>query len=222
MILRITSLLFACFLFLAVTPARASVNDTALRAKLTALSAEMADQGNEHFIIVAAVLDGLLNLGDGYAVTFTPSSATINGKQLTGSMKKKYVQLMLDFYRSLAEPQHKDDPYDSYSASGSVDLEDILNPDSRFRKQSEITERQEREKRDAVTYDDIIAEMAKDGLADTTQSIDLYYDAGKITVNDKQLDTAALKKYQPLFLSKLLVQSGDSSGYVRLQRSARK
>jgi|GEM_PF-5768960 len=62
--------------------------------KLTAISKEMYEQGNEKYVYVDAYKDGLLKDGEDFILDFDDNNMVLNGKEMPEAYKEKHKQFL--------------------------------------------------------------------------------------------------------------------------------
>lgn len=182
--------------------AKAGAQDATQKEKLTEITNELYAQKNDNFILVKAYNDGLIKEATRYDFRWEYDKVTLNEQILPEPKNSEYTELFRSY---LLKKQGNDSSWLSLRGDG-VKLTDIYNRESwiwRDRKPAENNTTQApvpptpkaHEKR--VT-DKLLAEIAKDKLADTTQHVKLEYNNKGITINDKPLAGKQLAKYKKM------------------------
>ena len=158
---------------------------------LNRISRQMYAEQNEHFILVEAVKDGLIEPGESFLFEYASSGISINGRKLPAADNSRYLKLMQEFYTNGVTVKGPD----SWRMEGdSLSLEkDLLNPTSSFRTRGPWVHTARK-----PTKLLIIEELARDGIADTAACVRLIYTQKALTVNGLLLPAALQEKYRTL------------------------
>lgn len=123
--LKAKSLLLA----LAILPAMAYAQSDDLKDKLPAISADMYKAGNENYILVDALHDGLIKMNKHYDFRYESKHITFNGKEVPAELRKSY-EIKLE---RLLATNGKGENIMMYYRGGGIKEKDLINEDSRFR-----------------------------------------------------------------------------------------
>lgn len=201
-ITRVTAIA-VCMLTWTNVPVQASGNDSTLSMRLKAASAQMADQGNDHFIIAEAVSDGLLKDKSTYNFHYYPGHVHINGIPLPAQLNDKYASLMKNYFTSLQKPGENRKISTSISMTGIVNVKEMLDAGSALRKTiSRLQESTPVAVREQRTYDYswIITEMIREGLIADSTKYTASFNADGVSVNGKRLPMETERKYFAMFV----------------------
>jgi len=155
-------------------------------ATLTATSNTLYNAGNANYVLVDAVKDGILHEGEGYNFSYNEGMMLFNHRPLHEPLKTRYEMKFKDFLTA----NKYGDKYQTNRVSGSLRVSSLLKEDT---KRHEVTTKSN----DYLQH--IVAELAKDGLADTAKALRLVWNNRGVYVNKKQLVGDAAKKYNALF-----------------------
>ena len=116
------------FPLLLSSPAIAQTRETNLQD----ISRQMFREGNERFILVEALKDGLIPEGGKYQLQYTNEVVKINGKAVPAKYQKHYNSLLKKF--SMMESQRRGSDYKVTAMHGNaLKMRDVVNPTSDFR-----------------------------------------------------------------------------------------
>jgi hypothetical protein len=198
------------------------------KAALKVASKDMYDAGNEKYIIVDAIRDGLITPGIGYGILYmggeflritTKDSLVAQrmldspghfGLKLPPVLKGQYLAKLKRF---LIEQQEEPDvPFHINSQKG-TELQTILDPASSFR-QTNIGDRFQAGLQ-TMGKRKLMVEFVKDGLVKPEGEFDLVYSDEGITVNNNKLNDKQQEKYTSLFKEYLGIdlEKGKISGH---------
>lgn len=200
---RIACGFLAAVLFL---PVLAQAQYTPLSDKLATISDELFRNGNENYILVDAVKDGILVPGKQYNISILPGSITFNEKPLEQSANKVYEEKMKKFFEA-----NNGGNTAVISLRGSkITMDEILDEHSTFRSrkvtfkprnatQDLIEANVLNGKRQTEYTDRIIKEMVKDKLVKDKDKLKIKWNMTGVYVNDKKLKGWLADKYNTMF-----------------------
>lgn len=199
---RIACSLMAAVLFL---PVLAYAQYTSLSDKLTAISDELFQNGNENYILVDAVKDGIIIPGHHYNFSYLGESITFDDKPLPQSLSKTYSEKLERFFKT-----NNGGNMALISLRGTkMKMDDILDEQSTFRKKKDTfhaggistheIDQQAIGRKQTEYTDRIIKEMVKDKLVKDTDKLKIKWDMTGVYVNDKKLKGLIADKYNTMF-----------------------
>lgn len=162
-----------------------------VKNKLKEVSSIMYRQRNENFVIVDAIIDGLVQLDSAYSCFYDKGDISINDKKLTGALKKKYT----DKTRMMYDPNPNKSHSFSMSCSSGVGLNEIFNAASSFRKPLPIFSF---EKDDFQPYRPVVIELVKDRLVDTATKYTIRYNINGLFIDDIEVPKNKAERYKRL------------------------
>jgi arsenate reductase-like glutaredoxin family protein len=117
-------------LAIVLLPTIVTAQYTSLSDKLTEISNKMYQEGNEYFILVDAIKDGIINANEHYNFSYAKGDITFNQQQVDRSLRRAYEKKMTQFLEA------------NGSGSGTmlslrgdgIKMDDILNAKSSMRK----------------------------------------------------------------------------------------
>ncbi len=157
--------------------------------KLAALSERLYDEKNVNFILVDALNDKLILVGQSFHFIYTAGDITIDGHALSADITKKYVDKLKAFYHD-----HGGEASFWSVNSGGMTYETLFNPNNSFHRTDRSRTETEPVSR-KVQQDLLMGELAKDQIADTAKGFSLMYNVHGIFVNNKKLVGRMEKKY---------------------------
>jgi hypothetical protein len=199
---KVFSLLMAVLLL----PVMALAQYTSLADKLTAISDEMYANGNDNFIIVDAVRDGIILPESTYSFMYLEGGFTFNHMALSKKFTAIYENKMKKFFD---EFNNGHDFFISITGS-KASMKDILNDESTFRKGNRINKELQKAKPTANTNtytintrtastDGIIKAMIEDRLITNKHNYTVKWNMAGIYVNGKKLKGDVAEKYNTMF-----------------------
>lgn len=155
---------------------------------------DMYENGNDRFIVVQMVKDGIISNGETYHLTFNDGKFEAKGEQLTTEQKTKYAQMLRTFKR-----HHKDTVSVFSSTRSHLDYAMIVDTNERFRNNRfNITPVFSSM---VLFTDSFINMMHEDGLLDTGYQYKINYSNDGLVVNNKPVTGKVADKYINIFLS---------------------
>lgn len=169
-------------------------------------SAEMFDEANPKYIIVDLIADGYLSLADSFDYNINiklsdpPFKDAKFALNLPVDVQKAYVVKFEKFLTTTGMTKERyEDRTGSFSFHNTITIEDILNPNSYFRKESRL----ELKTLGFYYYKDegylhIYQELAKDGLAPLDKALNLEFSNKGFFVHGKRLTSTQRQKYSDI------------------------
>ncbi|MBS1773140.1 MAG: hypothetical protein JST82_09770 [Bacteroidetes bacterium] len=204
---RIKNLLLAVMML----PLAAQAQYTSLDNQLSAISDEMFANGNENFIIVDAIKDGVIEPEKTYSFMYTNGSFTFNQQALSKKLATGYEKKMKKYFDQF------NNGHDFFiSITGSkASMKDIFNEESTFRKTNRVNKELQQPKEiktaasNIVTHtidntkttstDGIVKAMIQDGLITNKNNYTVKWNLNGIFVNGKKLKGDMAEKYETMF-----------------------
>lgn len=168
-----------------------SLSQENLAKQLEEISRDMFNSGNDRYIVVDAIKDGLLQEGERYDFVFDKGILSLNGKKLSDEYNTFYTNKLKSFYKTTGQNV---DSWSSTRGDG-PSFKDIFDPKSNLRKRTIMPRHAETGKAHAI----VITELVKDGIIDTKSKLHLKYNDKGVFVNEKALSGKQLEKYTRLY-----------------------
>jgi hypothetical protein len=191
-------------------PVVAMAQYTSLDTKLATISDEMFANGNDNFIIVDAIRDGIIAPESTYNFTYLEGGFTFNQLALSKKFTTIYESKMKKFFDQF----NNGHDYFLSIIGSKASMKDILNDESTFRKGNRIDKALQKAKTsenvptDTKTYtvntktvstDGIIKAMIEDGLIVNKHNYAVKWNMEGIHVNGKKLKGDVAEKYKTMF-----------------------
>ncbi|HXS37077.1 MAG TPA: hypothetical protein VN721_10285 [Flavipsychrobacter sp.] len=193
--LKITAkLLFIVYLMLFNQEKALSQPEAALDSDLKEISRQMVAEDNPNFILVDAVIDGLIKPGRTYTIEYNPQEIKINGNELAKPLKKQYITRLKEFYALWGN-----DTIPNITKTGSIRLEDIFDSASTIRRENgwvHFTDSSEKAR--IKFFGDLLKQAAHDHLADTAGPVHIVYKEGNVFVNDRKVKKHLVGTYNEI------------------------
>src|SRR6185437_2127632 len=189
----ITFLTIVCLVL--INPDKAlSQHPKSLDTQLKEISAQMFNEGNKNFILIDAIRDSLIKFNQPYDFQYISDTSDniikINNKDLSQPIKGIYMAKMKDFY---IRHNHSHDKGFFSSRGDSVELKQILDPNSSFRKIDKYSYNNINDK--SSEWDaKLQKELIKDHLYDTTKGLKIVYNKDGVYIDSKKLKGTLGKK----------------------------
>ena len=169
-----------------------------LNEQLMTISEEMFRNGNENYIIVDAIRDGILQPEAPCNFSYLNESFTFNQFALSKKYAFTYEKKIKQFFENYNEGHD----FAIFMNLSKVSMKDIMNAESTFRKNSRIMD-----VKPAVNIptpkttntDGIIKAMLQDGLITNRKNYTVKWNMTGVYVNGKKLKGEAAEKYNTLF-----------------------
>ncbi|XZF12628.1 hypothetical protein ACTHGU_12635 [Chitinophagaceae bacterium MMS25-I14] len=234
-------------LFPVILCSYARAQEILTRTQLNDIYRQMYLNGNENFVFVKALRDGLIEPGKTSSFMYSAGKVMINWKELQEPFLTEYSLLTKAFLASqgnngLGLLQMED---------VKISANDVLDSASHFRKHKnifatgdkvlnsdfvvinnpppapiqEVTTTNTGNTKTVTAYtqvDPICNELVKDGLADPAKGYSLLYNSGGIYVNDTRMDNASEAKYRQLFKKDLHFEADSPLASYKITRTAKK
>lgn len=158
---------------------------------LDSLSDEYLKVGDDYFLVIDAVKDGLIKPDLCYNIQFSHNTLTINGQVASKEMSARYLDKIrqLNKYRGLPDIDY----YNFASISGHPGVS-INKPEPYI--PAEVSKKQE-EKRTYASKR-LVNMLLSDKLIYSTDEVNILYNDDGIWINNKKLSVKQERKYTPL------------------------
>jgi len=168
--------------------------EAALYSDLKDISRLMVAEDNPNFILVDAVIDGLIKPGSHYTIEYKPQVIKINDKELVEPLKDQYIASIKGFYAIWGN-----DIIPNITKTGSIRLEDIFDSTSSIRRENgwkHFTDSSEKSRK--KFFGDLLSQVAHDHLADTSGPVHIIYKQGNVFVNDRKVKKHLVEPYNEI------------------------
>lgn len=166
--------------------AQAPFSDS-IKMELNKVSLQIFVEHNRNFLIVDAILDGLIVIDSPYTFEYDNGKMSINSEPLPAAFKNKYTD-KLNAFKAMEQPGQVN-TFSMYRSG--ITLKEIFDPSSIFRKsESELY------KFGNMPDTKSIKEFFSKGkMIDTAGQYTIRYNVKGLFINDKKVPDPAAKKY---------------------------